>query len=39
MILKLVPGTSFDSVKIISAFADTDLQNMMKMMTKSNSYL
>ena len=36
MILKLVPGTSFANSKTISAFADTDLQLMMKMVTNNN---
>ena len=37
LILKLVPGASFASAKTISAFVDTDLQLMMKMLGKSNS--
>ena len=36
LILKLVAGTSFASAKTISAFADTDLPLMLKMVTKSN---
>ena len=36
LILKLIPGASFASVKTISAFVDTDLQLMMKMVAKSN---
>ena len=36
MILKLVPGTSFANAKTINAFADTDLQLMMKMVTNKN---
>ena len=36
MIVKFVPGIFFASAKTISVFADTDLQLMMKMVTKSN---
>ena len=36
MILELFPGSSFASAKTISAFADTDLQLIMRMVTKSN---
>ena len=38
MSLKLDPGASVASAKTISVPADTDLQLMMKMVTKSNLY-
>ena len=37
LILKVVSGCSFASNKTISAFADTDLQLMIKMVAKSNA--
>ena len=37
LIRKLVPGPSFASSKTISAFINTDLLLMMKMVAKSNA--